>query len=209
MNQRCQLRRKNLVNKLKSLIAQLYLCIYNFFFLFSEELKDALDKEKLKIDRLVEQNVELETNKKQILLLKEQIIQLESEKTSLKVQQENFTKLLEESASHKADLDDLLFKNDSLQKTVSHEKSEQQVLMHSQELLLGKLKALQDQNDSLSVEVEGVKSKLDYYTNENISLELRLRDMENNRHELKQEIRRLEHKLRDQIEKGEPKFILF
>lgn len=120
----------------------------------------------------------------------------------MKVQQENFTKLLEESASHKADLDDLLFKNDSLQKKVSHERSEQQVLMHSQELLLGKLKALQDQNDSLSVEVEGVKSKLDYYTNENISLELRLRDMESNRQELKQEIRRLESRFRDQVEKG-------
>uniref|UniRef100_A0A336LQA3 CSON012004 protein n=1 Tax=Culicoides sonorensis TaxID=179676 RepID=A0A336LQA3_CULSO len=157
-----------------------------------EELKSTLDEEKIKIERLVEQNEELESNRKQILLLKEQIIQLESEKSSLRVQQENFTKLIDESASYKATLDELLSQNEKLRKDISHEKSEQQVIFHSQELLLGKLQKLQDENDSLTVENEGLKSKLEYYTNENISLELRLRDVEQNKYELMERLKKLE-----------------
>ncbi|XP_063709419.1 uncharacterized protein LOC134837952 [Culicoides brevitarsis] len=155
-----------------------------------DDLRSTLDNEKNKIDRLVEQNEELEANRKQILMLKEQIIQLESEKSSLRVQQENFTKLVEESASYKAILEDLTSQNDRLRHDIAHEKSEQQVIFHSQELLLGKLQKLQDENDAATVENEGLKSKLEYYINENISLELRLRDVEQSKIELLQQIKK-------------------
>lgn len=168
-----------------------------------EELKNTWNEERIKIERLVEQNEELEANRKQILLMKEQIIQLESEKSSLRVQQENFTKLLEESASYKATLDELLSQNEKLRKEISHEKSEQQVIFHSQELLLGKLQKLQDESDATIVENEGLKSKLEYYTNENVSLELRLRDVEQSKVELMQQLQKFEkssHK--NTVEKG-------
>lgn len=118
------------------------------------------------------------------------------------MQQENFSKLIEESASYKATLKELSVENDKLRKDISHERSEQQVILHSQELLLGKLQKLQDENDKVTVENGGLKSKLEYYTNENISLELRLRDVEQSKVELMQQMKKQSSSSKSKSGKG-------
>lgn len=57
---------------------------------------------------------------------------------------------------------------------------------------MGKLQKLQDENDTATVENGGLKSKLEYYTNENISLELRLRDVEQSKVELMQQLKKFQ-----------------
>lgn len=123
----------------------------------------------------------------------------------MRVQQENFTKLIEESASYKSTFNDLLTQNEKLKKDISHEKSEQQVILHSQELLLGKLQKLQDENDAATVENGGLKSKLEYYTNENISLELRLRDVEQSKVELMQQLKKAQSRSSSKGKSGKGK----
>lgn len=143
-----------------------------------DALRSALDDERATNERLTDQASEVDRNKKHLHEMKEQILQLQVEKGSLKVQQENFTKLIEESASNMAVLDDLRHQNEVLQSRVQYEKAENDALKGCQAHLLVKVQELQDQNDQLSVSCEGLKGKLEFFTNENVSLELRLRDVE-------------------------------
>lgn len=153
-----------------------------------EALKSTLEDEKIKNERLTEQFVEFDMNRKQVMDLKQQIVELEIEKSAQKVQQENFSKLVEETAKARKHVQDFQEKNDALLRQLGHERAENEALKGSQAHLLHKVMEIQNQNDELVMQVEGLKGKLEYFSDENVSLVLRLNDVESHRGELREKL---------------------
>ena len=121
-----------------------------------EELQDLIKKEKRKNEELFD---ECENLKKNLETLKENLSEVDIERDFLKSQQENVAKIVDENKSLKFQLDDLLKNNEELAKEIEGLKEEQGVTKSSHNELLQKLNSLQNDNDILSVMLEGLKSE--------------------------------------------------
>lgn len=98
--------------------------------------------------------------RKQIDDLREQLIESESEKQSLKTQQERFALLLKESVHQGDRIQTLKDKNCLLQSQLDEAKTNEMAVMHSKTELVDKIIKIQDENDRISIELEGLRSLL-------------------------------------------------
>ncbi|XP_052897864.1 kinesin-related protein 4-like [Anopheles moucheti] len=139
------------------------------------DLEAQIRKEKDKNDSLFE---ECERLKKNIEKLKENMSEVEIERDFLKRQQENFTKIVDENKLLKYQLDELRKHNEELLKQIDTLKEEELVTKESQQELLEKLKTLQQDNDTLSVMLEGLRTENELLAEERTQLEHSLKSLE-------------------------------
>ncbi|XP_058066353.1 zinc finger CCCH domain-containing protein 13-like [Anopheles bellator] len=139
------------------------------------DLEAQIRKEKDKNSELFE---ECERLKKSIEKLKENMSEVEIERDFLKRQQENFTKIVDENKLLKYQLDDLRKHNQGLLKQIDTLKEEELVTRASQKELLEKLKTLQQDNDTLSVMLEGLRTENEVLAEEKTLLEQSLKSLE-------------------------------
>uniref|UniRef100_A0A182M6C0 RPGRIP1 C-terminal domain-containing protein n=1 Tax=Anopheles culicifacies TaxID=139723 RepID=A0A182M6C0_9DIPT len=142
---------------------------------FSGDLEAQIRKEKDKNVSLFE---ECERLKKNIEKLKENMSEVEIERDFLKRQQENFTKIVDENKLLKYQLDELRKQNEELLKQIDTLKEEELVTKESQRELLEKLKTLQQDNDTLSVMLEGLRTENELLAEERTQLEHSLKSLE-------------------------------
>uniref|UniRef100_A0A182KG00 RPGRIP1 C-terminal domain-containing protein n=1 Tax=Anopheles christyi TaxID=43041 RepID=A0A182KG00_9DIPT len=139
------------------------------------ELEAQIRKEKDKNASLFE---ECERLKKNIEKLKENMSEVEIERDFLKRQQENFTKIVDENKLLKYQLDELRKHNEELLRQIDTLKEEELVTKESQRELLEKLKTLQQDNDTLSVMLEGLRTENELLAEERTQLEHSLKSLE-------------------------------
>ncbi|XP_050072899.1 probable serine/threonine-protein kinase kinX [Anopheles maculipalpis] len=139
------------------------------------DLEAQIRKEKDKNVSLFE---ECERLKKNIEKLKENMSEVEIERDFLKRQQENFTKIVDENKLLKYQLDELRKHNEELLKQIDTLKEEELVTKASQRELLEKLKTLQQDNDTLSVMLEGLRTENELLAEERTHLEHSLKSLE-------------------------------
>uniref|UniRef100_A0A182Y0V2 RPGRIP1 C-terminal domain-containing protein n=1 Tax=Anopheles stephensi TaxID=30069 RepID=A0A182Y0V2_ANOST len=139
------------------------------------DLEAQIRKEKDKNVSLFE---ECERLKKNIEKLKENMSEVEIERDFLKRQQENFTKIVDENKLLKYQLDELRKHNEELLKQIDTLKEEELVTKESQRELLAKLKTLQQDNDTLSVMLEGLRTENELLAEERTQLEHSLKSLE-------------------------------
>uniref|UniRef100_A0A182WK88 RPGRIP1 C-terminal domain-containing protein n=1 Tax=Anopheles minimus TaxID=112268 RepID=A0A182WK88_9DIPT len=139
------------------------------------DLEAQIRKEKDKNASLFE---ECERLKKNIEKLKENMSEVEIERDFLKRQQENFTKIVDENKLLKYQLDELRKQNEELLKQIDTLKEEEHVTKESQRELLEKLKTLQQDNDTLSVMLEGLRTENELLAEERTQLEHSLKSLE-------------------------------
>ncbi|XP_049294899.1 kinesin-related protein 4-like isoform X2 [Anopheles funestus] len=139
------------------------------------DLEAQIRKEKDKNASLFE---ECERLKKNIEKLKENMSEVEIERDFLKRQQENFTKIVDENKLLKYQLDELRKHNEELLRQIDTLKEEELVTKESQRELLEKLKTLQQDNDTLSVMLEGLRTENELLAEERTQLEHSLKSLE-------------------------------
>uniref|UniRef100_A0A182NM89 RPGRIP1 C-terminal domain-containing protein n=1 Tax=Anopheles dirus TaxID=7168 RepID=A0A182NM89_9DIPT len=139
------------------------------------DLEAQIRKEKDKNASLFE---ECERLKKNIEKLKENMSEVEIERDFLKRQQENFTKIVDENKLLKYQLDELRKHNEDLLRQIDTLKEEELVTKESQRELLEKLKTLQQDNDTLSVMLEGLRTENELLAEERTQLEHSLKSLE-------------------------------
>uniref|UniRef100_A0A182QUD2 Uncharacterized protein n=1 Tax=Anopheles farauti TaxID=69004 RepID=A0A182QUD2_9DIPT len=139
------------------------------------DLEAQIRKEKDKNVSLFE---ECERLKKNIEKLKENMSEVEIERDFLKRQQENFTKIVDENKLLKYQLDELRKHNEELLRQIDILKEEELVTKESQRELLEKLKTLQQDNDTLSVMLEGLRTENELLAEERTQLEHSLKSLE-------------------------------
>lgn len=123
------------------------------------ELHQTLTKEE-KTQKLSLQLKQVDGLKRQIEDLREQLIESESEKQSLKTQQERFALLLKESVHQGDRIQTLKDKNILLQSQLDDARANEMALTHSKNDLVEKIIKIQDENDRISIELEGLRSLL-------------------------------------------------
>lgn len=122
----------------------------------NQKLKDEEERTK----KLSLQLKQIDGFRKQIEDLREQLIESESEKQSLKTQQERFALLLKESVHQGDRIQTLKDKNSLLQLHLDEAKTNEMAVMHSKTELVDKIIKIQDENDRISIELEGLRSLL-------------------------------------------------
>ncbi|XP_055691094.1 outer dense fiber protein 2-like [Lutzomyia longipalpis] len=138
------------------------------------ELQKKLTEQAEKSERFSRQITELEDSKRLVEELREQLTEAESEKQSLKTQQERFSMLLKETSTKSEKFHVLQTKNDALQASLDEAKSSVIALLHSKSELVEKIVSLQNDYDRISVELEGFRSRAQFLTEENESLNEKL-----------------------------------
>lgn len=128
-----------------------------------EKLKD----EEEKASKLLQQSKQIEGFKRQIEDLREQLIESDSEKQSLKTQQERFALLLKESVHQGDRIQVLKDKNTLLQSQLDEAKTNEMAVLHSKAELVEKIIFVQNENDRISIELEGLKSRSKFLNQEN------------------------------------------
>lgn len=110
--------------------------------------------------KLSQQLKQVDGLKRQIEDLRGQLIECESEKKSLKTQQERFALLLKESVHQGDRIQTLKDKNSHLQAQLDEAKANEMAMTHSKNDLVEKIIKIQDENDRISIELEGLRSLL-------------------------------------------------
>lgn len=113
-----------------------------------------------KTRKLTNQSKQLEELRRHVDSLREQLIESESEKQSLKTQQERFALLLKESVHQGDRIQTLKEKNQLLQTQLNEAKANEMAVVHSKAELVEKIIRIQDENDRISIELEGLRSLL-------------------------------------------------
>lgn len=134
--------------------------LINLLPLFPAELHQTLTEEEEKTKKLSLQLKQVDGLKRQIEDLREQLIESESEKQSLKTQQERFALLLKESVHQGDRIQTLKDKNVLLQTQLDDAKANEMAMTHSKNDLVEKIIKIQDENDRISIELEGLRSLL-------------------------------------------------
>lgn len=129
-------------------------------YLIPVEVNQKLNEEEEKSKKLSLQVKQIEGFRKQIDDLREQLIESESEKHSLKTQHERFALLLKESVHQGDRIQTLKEKNSLLQSQLDEAKANEMAVTHSKAELVDKILKIQDENDRISIELEGLQSLL-------------------------------------------------
>lgn len=124
------------------------------------DVNQKLSDEQERTKKLSLQLKQIDGFRKQIDDLREQLIESESEKQSLKTQQERFALLLKESVHQGDRIQTLKDKNCLLQSQLDEAKTNEMAVMHSKTELVDKIIKIQDENDRISIELEGLRSLL-------------------------------------------------
>lgn len=126
----------------------------------SVEVKQKLKEELERTKKLKLQLKPIDGYCKQIEDLKEQLIESETEKKTLKSQQERFALLLKESVHQGDRIQTLKDKNTHLQSKLDEAKANEMSVTHAKCELVEKIIKIQDENDRISIELEGLRSLL-------------------------------------------------
>lgn len=131
------------------------------------EITQKLKDEEEKAEKLLQQGKQIDGLKRQIKDLREQLIESDSEKQSLKTQQERFALLLKESVHQGDRIQVLKDKNSFLQSQLDEAKTNEMAVLHSKSELVEKIIHIQNENDRISIELEGLKSRSKFLNQEN------------------------------------------
>lgn len=123
-------------------------------------MKHKLQEEEEKTTKLTANVKQIDSLRRQIEQLREQLIESESEKQSLKTQQERFALLLKESVHQGDRIQKLKDKNQLLESQLEEARGNEAAISHSKNELVDKIMRIQDENDRISIELEGLRSLL-------------------------------------------------
>lgn len=138
-----------------------------FTFEFTAEMGQKLKDEEEKAKKLLQQSKQIEGFKRQIEDLREKLIESDSEKTILKTQHERFALLLKESVHQEDRIQILKDKNILLQTQLDEAKTNEMAVLHTKAELVEKIINIQNENDRISIELEGLKSRSKFLNQEN------------------------------------------
>lgn len=123
------------------------------------ELNGVLEMEISKNKLLIEKKIQLEAQVDSIDIIKQETTVIQAENELLKQHRDNIASLANELATRNEKIGKLLRNNDHLSRAVSEARASVSALEDCQRDMMEKIQALQDQNDELTVQIEGFRAE--------------------------------------------------
>lgn len=132
---------------------------HNNLFYLSVELTTVLEKEITKNKQLMRQTEFLEAQVDSIDILKQETTVIQAENELLKQHRGNISSLATELATRNEKINRLLRSNEDLHKSLIETKANLSAYEECQQEMIRKIQDLQDRNDELIVQIQGLKAE--------------------------------------------------